>query len=306
MFDYNTHQDFGSGDRICYHGVMDMFRNKKLAGEVYASQTDDKPVLAVSTTMDIGEHPAAFRGQVFAFTNADSVRLYRNDQFIREFRPEESPFPHLPHPPLELDDFLGDILRDNEHFAPVKAKYSTELINYAARFGSSHLPWKLKLKAAWLMLRYGMRYSDLYDLYGRYTNNWGDTAVSYRFDAVKGGQIVASETREPVRSIHLEVVPSRTRLVEAETYDASLVRISMRDQNGNVLPFYQGSVRLKADGPIRIIGPEYTALRGGLGGTIIRTSGVEGTACLTITAEGAEPLCLDFTVEFFDHSKGAM
>ena len=26
MFDYNTHKDFGSGDRICYHGVMDMFR----------------------------------------------------------------------------------------------------------------------------------------------------------------------------------------------------------------------------------------------------------------------------------------
>ncbi|MCM1107010.1 MAG: glycoside hydrolase family 2 protein, partial [Blautia sp.] len=31
MFDYNTHKDFGSGDRICYHGVMDMFRNPKLA-----------------------------------------------------------------------------------------------------------------------------------------------------------------------------------------------------------------------------------------------------------------------------------
>ena len=31
MFDYNTHKDFGSGDRICYHGVMDMFRNPKCA-----------------------------------------------------------------------------------------------------------------------------------------------------------------------------------------------------------------------------------------------------------------------------------
>jgi len=29
MFDYNTHKDFGSGDRICYHGVMDMFREPK-------------------------------------------------------------------------------------------------------------------------------------------------------------------------------------------------------------------------------------------------------------------------------------
>ena len=38
MADYNTHKDFGSGDRICYHGVLDMFRNLKMAAAVYASQ----------------------------------------------------------------------------------------------------------------------------------------------------------------------------------------------------------------------------------------------------------------------------
>ncbi len=43
MFDYNTHKDFGSGDRICYHGVMDMFRNPKLAAAVYASEQEDTP-----------------------------------------------------------------------------------------------------------------------------------------------------------------------------------------------------------------------------------------------------------------------
>lgn len=41
MFDYNTHKDFGSGDRICYHGVMDMFRIPKLAAYVYSSQQED-------------------------------------------------------------------------------------------------------------------------------------------------------------------------------------------------------------------------------------------------------------------------
>jgi len=30
-FDYNTHSDFGSGDRICYHGVTDIFREPKPA-----------------------------------------------------------------------------------------------------------------------------------------------------------------------------------------------------------------------------------------------------------------------------------
>jgi beta-galactosidase len=40
MFDYNTHHDFGAGDRICYHGVMDMFRIPKFAAWAYASQVD--------------------------------------------------------------------------------------------------------------------------------------------------------------------------------------------------------------------------------------------------------------------------
>ena len=57
MFDYNTHKDFGSGDRICYHGVMDMFRNPKLAAAVYACQQEKEPVLEISSSMDIGEHP---------------------------------------------------------------------------------------------------------------------------------------------------------------------------------------------------------------------------------------------------------
>ena len=58
MFDYNTHKDFGSGDRVCYHGVTDMFRNFKLAAYAYASQNKElAPVLEVSSSMDIGEHP---------------------------------------------------------------------------------------------------------------------------------------------------------------------------------------------------------------------------------------------------------
>ena len=67
MFDYQTHKDFGSGDRICYHGVLDSFRNPKLAAAVYASQGDADPVLAVSSSMDIGDHPAGQLGTAYGF-----------------------------------------------------------------------------------------------------------------------------------------------------------------------------------------------------------------------------------------------
>ena len=296
MFDYNTHRDFGSGDRICYHGVLDMFRNRKLAAEVYASQGDGHPVLEVSTSMDIGEHPAAFRGRVMAFTNADSVRMYRNGKLIREFTPADSPFPHLPHPPLEIDDFLGNEIRENEGCSPAQARLVTELINYASRFGSDHLPFKLKLKTAWLMLRYGMRYSDAAALYNKYTNNWGDTATAYRFDGVKDGKVVSSVTKSPVQSIRLEATASSETLTEGDSYDAALVRISMRDQNGNVLPFCQEAVTLKTQGPIRLIGPETAQLRGGLGGTFVRTCGESGLGVLTLAVVGLEPVTLEFRI----------
>ena len=78
MFDYPTHKDFGSGDRVCYHGVLDQFRNPKLAAALYASQGLEKPVLALGSTMDIGDYPASNIGQVYAFTNADEVRLYKS------------------------------------------------------------------------------------------------------------------------------------------------------------------------------------------------------------------------------------
>ena len=81
MFDYNTHKDFGSGDRICYHGVMDMFRNPKLASNIYACEQEQTPVLEITSSMDIGEHPGCNRGNIYILSNADSVKLNCNPRF---------------------------------------------------------------------------------------------------------------------------------------------------------------------------------------------------------------------------------
>ena len=92
MADYNTHREFGSGDRICYHGVLDSFRNPKLSAAVYASQKTPRPpsdiVLEVSSSMALGDLPGGFAGACWVFTNAESVRLYRGNDFIAEFSPD--------------------------------------------------------------------------------------------------------------------------------------------------------------------------------------------------------------------------
>ena len=70
MFDYNTHRDFGSGDRICYHGVLDMFRNKKLAADVYAA-TAARLFCQSARLWTSANTRQATAGEHVLFTNAD-------------------------------------------------------------------------------------------------------------------------------------------------------------------------------------------------------------------------------------------
>ena len=78
MFDYNTHKDFGSGDRICYHGVMDIFRIPKYAASVYGVNIDT-PYLEVLSGLNIGEQEASEIKEVYVMTNADFVRFKINE-----------------------------------------------------------------------------------------------------------------------------------------------------------------------------------------------------------------------------------
>ena len=288
MFDYNTHQDFGSGDGICYHGVMDMFRNPKLASAVYASQSDDTPCCAVSSSMDIGEHPAGDIGRVYVFTNADCVRLYKDGVFVREFLPARDEYPALPHPPVIIDDFIGELLITQEGFDDKTAQAVKECLIAVARHGPSALPPKILAKFARLMLLKGFKFSDGVELYGKYVGNWGGEATKWRFDAVKGGKTVCSVTRSPGQKAHLEVSVSKTRLLEGDTYDAAAVRIRAVDEYGSLAPYWQEPVILKCSGPIELIGPEIISLKGGSGGCYVKTCGKGGRAKLSVNGVEVE------------------
>ncbi len=282
MFDYNTHQDFGSGDGICYHGVMDMFRNPKLASAVYASQSEDRPCCVVSSSMDIGEHPAGDIGRVYVFTNADCVRLFKDGVFVREFAPSREEYPALPHPPVIIDDFIGELLITQEGFDEKTAAAVKECLLAVAKFGPSSLPPKILAKFARLMLLKGFKFSDGVELYGKYIGNWGGEATKWRFDAVKGGKLICSVTRSPGQRVHLEVSTSKTKLCEGDTYDAAAVRIRAVDEHGNLAPYWQEPVLLKCSGPIVLIGPEIISLKGGSGGCYVKTCGSSGSAELCV------------------------
>lgn len=304
MFDYNTHREFGSGDYICHHGVMDMFRNPKFAAAVYKAQVEATPVLEISSSMDKGEHPEGVMGRVYIITNADEVRFYRNGEFIYSYTQADSSFQNLKHGPIEITDYIGDQLEKKEGFSKAQAEDVKQILNYCICFGLNDIPKKLIAKAAKLMTRYHMTMEQAYDLYGKYAGGWGSQNMTFQFEAIQGGQIVKTIVKEPVRNVFLKAQADHTFLQEKSTYDVAAIRIAAVDQNGNVLPFYFGTVVLKAEGPIEVIGPQFVQIRGGYGGTYVKTDGkAEGKAQITLQMENASEVKIPFKVQLGNSKK---
>lgn len=296
MADYNTHKDFGSGDRICYHGVLDMFRNPKLAAYLYSSVSNKNDVLEISSMMDIGEHPACLAKDIYAITNADSVKLYKNNVFIKEFKRENTPYKNVPNGPILIDDFIGESMEKAEGFSHKKAEDIKKILLAANKHGLSHLPFNILLLAAKFMIFRGMKMSDAVSLYNKYVGNWGGTYTTYRFDAIKDGKIVNSQIRKPVTKVNLYLTASHTDLVENTTYDVASIQIKAVDENNQVLPFYQEAVNVEVTGPAQIIGPKSITLRGGMAGTYIKTIGELGDVLVKISGNNIEEKIIKFKV----------
>ena len=104
-FDYNTHKDFGSGDRICHHGVMDMFREPKFAAYVYASQCEpsEEVILEPVTFWARGERNIGGVLPLMVLTNCDEIEIRYGDNAPKRIGPDRENFPNLPHAPIVVD-----------------------------------------------------------------------------------------------------------------------------------------------------------------------------------------------------------
>ena len=299
-FDYNTHKDFGSGDRICYHGVMDMYRNPKLAAAVYRSQAEHAvvgDVLEVSSSMDIGEYPGGNRGPVWIFTNADSVKMYINNLFIKQYTKEDSPYKNLPHGPIMIDDYIGTRLVNEDHIPAEHAEEVKSIINAVGRYGQDNLPFKYYLSAYKLIALRVVTKAQLIQLGGKYIGNWGGTVITYRFEACREGKIVKTVTKTCARQLAVLATASTDQLVETNSYDVVAVRLEAVDEHDNVQHFYQEAVKLSVDGVIGLIGPDVVTLKGGMAGTYVKSLGVPGKGTLRVTDVSGNECEIVFTVK---------
>lgn len=287
MFDYPTHREFGSGDRICYHGVMDSFRNPKLAAAAYASQ-GKQTILEIGSPMEIGDYDGGRLSEIYVFTNADEVRVYKNDEFVKAFQPKG--WQGISHGAICIDDMIGEVLETKENMHGTKEKYVHDALLQAQKNGFAHMPLKAMMELAWCMVRYKMKYEEGVELYGKYVGGWGGGLTTWRFEAICNGKVEQVVTKKSNTKLHLEVKPSATTLYEGDTYDMASFRIRILDEENNLMSYAQLPATITIEGPIEIVGPSVVNAEGGMCGTYIRTIGKHGEAFINIHTDQTEDI----------------
>lgn len=103
-FDYNTHEYFGSGDRICYHGVSDIFRIPKPAAGFYKSQCDPAKEIVLEPAFDWarGDENETFTNALVC-SNCEKLKFYIGERFITEVEPDRKTYPHLKYAPFNVN-----------------------------------------------------------------------------------------------------------------------------------------------------------------------------------------------------------
>ena len=291
MADYNVHSAYGSGDRVSYQGVLDLFRNPKLAAAVFASQKTPRVpsdiVLEVSPAAAFGDMPAGYPGGCWAFTNADAVRMYRDGDLIAVFTPDrQGRFAALAHPPIQIDDFVGPLLEKYEGIAHGEAVQLAACLNALRRDPAAPSPL-LRARLSRLMRVLRINEAALMRLYRTYIGVLGGPSGVFRFEAVWRERVVRTVVQEPAQRVRLECTVHNGILTDGPAWDCAAVTLRAIDQNGSLLPYCSEAVQLSVEGPAHLIGPAVVPLRGGMAGTYLATEGVAGRATLHCRMEGA-------------------
>ena len=275
-FDYNTHKDFGSGDRICYHGVADGFRMPKYAAFVYASQTnpEKKPVLEPATLFAKGERNAAHILPIEIWTNCESVILCRGGKDLGEYFPDKKEFPYLPHPPIIITDFISDQLL-KKGYSAMDLALLRKLIKKILEKGENALNPMDMIQAKLFMLRRHMPMDAMRTLIADSIFGWGRKDERFELAGYVGGKEVLRKTYGgDAYAVRLEVKADDTELhmpTVGAGWDTTRITVRALDQYGNLHPFTQEAITISVEGAGEIIGPSVLPLAGGCIAFWIRT-----------------------------------
>ena len=279
MADYNTHFQFGSNDRICYHGVLDIDRIEKYAAYVYKSQKDieEEVVLFIASNMIPGDYDLMKIEEIICYTNCDYIKVYKNDIYLDTYYPDLENYEYLPHPPIIIKDLIGQSLKENENFNEKDAKKIKELLLSYNKHGLD-MPLKDKLKMLSLMMRKVIEFSDAAELFSKYLANQGENPTIFKFEGYVEDELVKTVYKGHMTKSNILIEPDRVNLVHGDTYDLVRVVVKMVDDFGNVLDYANESFIVESSDSLEVIGGNLKSLIGGSIGVYLKTKTVEKSA----------------------------
>lgn len=269
--DYQTHKDFGSGDRVCHHGVLDQFRLPKYAASVYKSQQSDTPVLDVLSRIQLGDHPKGIIGETIIASNVDYIELYKNDEFVAKFSPSFDRFPSLAHPPFVIDDYIGEAIHKSGRFSKMDAGIIKEALRIGAIKGFSKLGLINYSKIGLVMVKNKLKYKDLVDLWYQFVLSWGTEMTKFTFKGYQSGNLVIEKSIAAGHQYRLIVTPDRDTFMIGDTYDVIRVCVKLVDEYDQVATYVQEAVTVKVSNELELLGPQNFPLTGGQTAFFVKT-----------------------------------
>ena len=260
--DYHTHIDFGSGDHICAHGVMDLYRNPKFSSYVYQSQRENEPVLEILSNIKPGDVAEAVYGDIYVATNCDYVALYKNDEYVCDFHPNKKEYKYVKHPLILIDDLVGKTFHE-ERFAEKYWARMGKTFSYYAIKGFKKMKLSDSLFLGMMMLKYHLGWNDLVYYWNKHVASWGGIAKKWTFKGFKDGKEVIEKEVGPSKVFNLKIETKRNTLMMGNTYDVARVKVSHVDEYDSLMYYSQRIVNIKTEGAIELIGDENQTLLGG-------------------------------------------
>jgi len=296
LADYNTHKEFGSNDRICYHGVTDMFRIPKYASYPYMSLKTDEPILKIASSMTPGNSEKSMLKETYVFTNCDYVKFYRNEEMLDKCYSNWHVYKNIPHAPIVIDDYIGNRIEADGEYSKTVAKRIKKVIQSYSKHGNM-LPFIDKMRMINLMAFHKLTIDKAEEIYGKYIGNWGSSDVIYRFEGYVDDELVKTVTISQPKQTFFKVIPDDLTLYHGDTYDVTRVIVQFEDEYKNILENANDAFTIETDNYLEVIGPKCVSLSGGRAGVYLKTTGKKGKATVKFTCYKHDSVIINFEVK---------
>lgn len=207
--------------------------------------------------------------------------MFKNDDYVGTFFPDQKEYASLPHPVVIIDDFIGVQLEKKLGFtkkSSVMAKKAFKSV--AAAQGKISLINLIRMML--LMLQYKLKRSQIVDIFYEYAMGKFDANQYYRFDGYANENVVIAQTLNEVKKTSFTLEIDKKELVVDKTYDVTRIVVKMVDQNNILVPYGVASCTIKVSGGIDLIGPSNLPLLGGAAGFWVKTNQTGNTGKVQI------------------------